>query len=71
MNAIYKRIVDLTLAIIGLIVAAPIMAVIVFLVWVDSPGNVIFAQERLGLHGRRFRMYKGSSGSRVGVFGPF
>jgi lipopolysaccharide/colanic/teichoic acid biosynthesis glycosyltransferase len=34
------------------------MAVIAFLVWLDSPGKVIFAQERLGLHGRRFRMYK-------------
>jgi lipopolysaccharide/colanic/teichoic acid biosynthesis glycosyltransferase len=58
MNALCKRILDLTLAIIGLIVTAPIMAVIAFLVWLDSPGKVIFAQERGGLHGRRFRMYK-------------
>lgn len=58
MNAICKRIIDVTLASIGLVIATPLMALIAIAVWLNSPGNVIFAHERLGLHGKRFRMYK-------------
>ncbi len=58
MNKIYKRIIDLTVAIVGLIIGAPIMGVIALLLRIESSGRVIFSQERLGLHGRRFRMHK-------------
>ena len=58
MNRICKRTLDLILAIIGLIIAAPLMAVIALLVWLDSRGNVIFAQKRLGLQGKPFWLYK-------------
>ena len=58
MNAICKRIIDLALASIGLVIAMPLMALIAIAVWLDSPGKIIFAQERLGLHGNRFKMYK-------------
>jgi lipopolysaccharide/colanic/teichoic acid biosynthesis glycosyltransferase len=53
-----KRIIDVTLAVIGLLIAAPIMAAIALLVWLDSPGPVFFAQQRLGLHGNLFWLYK-------------
>jgi lipopolysaccharide/colanic/teichoic acid biosynthesis glycosyltransferase len=53
-----KRIIDLTLSAIGLLIAAPIMAAIAVLVWLDSPGPVFFAQQRLGLHGQLFWLYK-------------
>jgi lipopolysaccharide/colanic/teichoic acid biosynthesis glycosyltransferase len=58
MNAHCKRAFDVSLAIIGLLLASPIMAVVAVLVWLDSPGNVFFSQERLGLQGRPFRLYK-------------
>ena len=58
MNAVSKRIFDVILALIGFIFAGPIIALVSLLVWLDSPGNVIFAQERLGLHGKRFWMFK-------------
>lgn len=34
------------------------MAVVSLLVWLDSPGSVIFAQERIGLNGKIFRIFK-------------
>jgi len=58
MNEICKRLIDVTLAAVGLILSAPVMGVIAFLLWIDSRKHVIFSQERLGLHGRPFRMHK-------------
>ena len=43
---------------IGLIIAAPLVGLICAAVWLDSPGPVIFAQERLGLKGKQFKIYK-------------
>jgi len=53
-----KRIFDISLAVIGLVISAPLLGVIAAMIWLESPGKIIFSQERLGLHGRRFRMYK-------------
>jgi exopolysaccharide biosynthesis polyprenyl glycosylphosphotransferase len=53
-----KRVFDFTLAGLGLIVLSPVMLVIAFLVKVNSPGPILHRQERVGLHGRTFRMLK-------------
>lgn len=53
-----KRILDLTLALLGLIVAWPLMAVIALLVWATLGSPVLFRQQRPGLHGRPFTLYK-------------
>ncbi|ADJ29597.1 sugar transferase [Nitrosococcus watsonii] len=53
-----KRTIDLLLSLLGLVIAAPVMIIIAACVWLDSPGNVIFAQKRLGLHGKLFDLYK-------------
>lgn len=58
MNTSIKRILDVTFALLGLILGAPLIAVIVLLVRLDSPGRAIFSQPRLGLRGRVFRMHK-------------
>jgi lipopolysaccharide/colanic/teichoic acid biosynthesis glycosyltransferase len=57
MSAI-RRIGDVVLAVIGLILGAPILGLVALAVWIDSPGPAIFAQERIGRGGKRFRMYK-------------
>ncbi|MGA2402123.1 MAG: sugar transferase [Syntrophobacteraceae bacterium] len=57
-NGLCKRCFDIFCAVLGLIVAAPTMGVISFLLKVESPGDVIFSQTRIGLHGKRFRMHK-------------
>jgi len=53
-----KRTVDLILSILGLLLAAPIMAVLTALVKLTSPGPVFYHQERVGLNGRVFTVHK-------------
>ncbi|MFN2602599.1 MAG: exopolysaccharide biosynthesis polyprenyl glycosylphosphotransferase [Gemmatimonadaceae bacterium] len=55
---IWKRIVDVVGAVLGLILLAPVFALIAFAVRFDSPGPIFFSQDRAGLGGRRFRMLK-------------
>jgi exopolysaccharide biosynthesis polyprenyl glycosylphosphotransferase len=53
-----KRAVDLAGAMAGLVVAAPVMLLLAAAIRLDSPGPVIFGQERIGTGGRRFRVLK-------------
>jgi exopolysaccharide biosynthesis polyprenyl glycosylphosphotransferase len=57
-EAFFKRLLDLVLASLGLVASAPIWLAIVIAIRLDSPGRVIFVQDRVGLRGRRFRFYK-------------
>jgi len=53
-----KRVFDMLGAMVGIILAAPLMALIAAAIKLDSPGSVFFGQERAGLGGRQFRMLK-------------
>lgn len=53
-----KRLVDVVVSLVGLVVASPIMLVAAVAVGCTSRGPVIFKQERIGLHNKPFRMYK-------------
>jgi lipopolysaccharide/colanic/teichoic acid biosynthesis glycosyltransferase len=53
-----KRLCDILLASTALILTAPLWAVIALAIRATSRGPILFAQERVGLHARRFRMYK-------------
>jgi exopolysaccharide biosynthesis polyprenyl glycosylphosphotransferase len=53
-----KRLIDLSGAAVGLIFFAPVMLIVAIAVALTSPGSVLFAQERYGMHKRRFRMLK-------------
>jgi lipopolysaccharide/colanic/teichoic acid biosynthesis glycosyltransferase len=53
-----KRVTDVCLAGVGLLLAAPIFAVVSLLIWLDEPGSVLFAQTRLGLNGKPFQLLK-------------
>lgn len=53
-----KRITDFLLALIALVLAAPFIALIALAIRLSSPGPVIFSQQRCGLNGRRFKLYK-------------
>ncbi|HEY64437.1 MAG TPA: sugar transferase [Caldilineae bacterium] len=53
-----KRILDVTLASILLIILSPLMLLIAIAIKLDSPGPVIYVQRRLGKNGRVFRFYK-------------
>lgn len=53
-----KRIFDVTFSSILLVVCALPMAMISLVVWLDSPGKVIYTQTRLGYEGKPFIIYK-------------
>lgn len=53
-----KRFIDLVIAWPALILGLPVWVLIGVLIKIDSPGPVLFCQERCGLNGRRFTMYK-------------
>lgn len=54
----FKRVVDIIGALTGIILSSPIMLVTALAIKMDSKGPVIFRQERVGMNGRRFNMYK-------------
>ena len=53
-----KRIVDFTVAMVGLIVLSPLLLIIAVAIRLDSPGPVFFRQRRLGKDGSTFRIFK-------------
>lgn len=55
---IIKRILDLTLTLIAMIVALPVMAVVALLVWIKIGTPVLFKQPRPGFHEKIFTIYK-------------
>jgi len=57
-NRLLKRIIDLFLCVILAGFCIPIAIFLVFLIKIDSPGNVFFKQLRTGKNGRKFLIYK-------------
>jgi lipopolysaccharide/colanic/teichoic acid biosynthesis glycosyltransferase len=53
-----KRAIDIGLCLLALPFFLPLMVVIGILIYLDSPGAVIFVQRRTGKDGKRFPMYK-------------
>jgi exopolysaccharide biosynthesis polyprenyl glycosylphosphotransferase len=53
-----KRVFDETAALILLLLTAPLWVLIAVAIRLDSPGPVFFVQDRVGRHGKWFRLYK-------------
>ena len=53
-----KRVLDIMLSLVLLLLLSPLFLVTAFLIMITSPGPVFFIQERVGLNKRRFRLYK-------------
>lgn len=53
-----KRVFDVCFSATVLVLAAPFMGLIALLIRLTSPGPIFFVQERIGLNGIPFRMYK-------------
>jgi undecaprenyl-phosphate galactose phosphotransferase len=62
---LYKRAFDSVLAAIGMVLLAPVFAVIAFSIKLDSRGPIFYTQTRVGRNGRQFNFYKFRS-MRVG-----
>ncbi len=55
----FKRLRDIVFSLIALILLSPIMLIITIVVFIDSPkASPIFMQERVGLNGKVFKLYK-------------
>lgn len=57
-GAAARRILDIALAIVGLVVLSPIILLICIAIFLEGGRPVIFSQVRFGYGGRRFVMYK-------------
>ncbi len=57
-NAALKRLIDFVLALTGLVLASPLIALLAWLVKRQDGGPAFFVQERMGIDGRLFRMIK-------------
>lgn len=57
-QATLKRVVDVAIAVIGLIVTAPLWPVIALAIKLCDRGPVFYSQERVGQNGRIFRLFK-------------
>lgn len=53
-----KRMLDIILSLVVLTLTAPVMAIVAIAIKLETPGPAIFSQERMGLLGRRFTVYK-------------
>lgn len=53
-----KHLLDISGALFGLTLAAPVMTLFAILIKVTSPGPVFFKQTRAGRNGRKFKMFK-------------
>jgi exopolysaccharide biosynthesis polyprenyl glycosylphosphotransferase len=53
-----KRSTELFLCTAGIILISPILILVAVFIKLESGGSVFFKQERVGLYGRRFQMYK-------------
>ncbi len=53
-----KRLLDVTLASVGLVLSAPLLALLAVLIRLESPGHPFYTQTRAGRDGRPFSIYK-------------
>jgi putative colanic acid biosynthesis UDP-glucose lipid carrier transferase len=58
LNQQLKRTFDLTVAGLGVVLISPLLLLIALSVALSSPGPILFLQDRYGIDGRRFRIYK-------------
>lgn len=54
----FKRGFDISVSVLGLIICAPIVGLATIVIKIVSPGPVFFKQERVGLRGKMFNIYK-------------
>jgi exopolysaccharide biosynthesis polyprenyl glycosylphosphotransferase len=53
-----KRIVDVVISTLAMVLLAPLFLLVALAIKLDSPGPVLYRQQRVGEHGRRFTMLK-------------
>ena len=59
-----KRVLDFIIAAVCLVVFAPLFLICIVAIWLEDGAPTIFRQERIGLHGKPFYIYKFGSMTR-------
>jgi len=57
-SSFFKRLLDIFVSSIMLVLLSPLFCVVALLIKKESKGDVIFSQNRVGLRGKEFKMYK-------------
>ena len=57
-NRLFKRIFDITATVVGGILILPVIAIVAILIYLDSPGPIVFGHKRVGQGGKEFPCYK-------------
>jgi sugar transferase (PEP-CTERM system associated) len=58
LTSISKGTFEMLLALIGLVAVSPLLAISALIIKLESPGPVFYRQERVGLHGKTFKLIK-------------
>ncbi|MBR1799153.1 MAG: sugar transferase [Bacteroidales bacterium] len=53
-----KRIADIVISLLALIILSPVFLITAIIIKLSSPGPVFYVQERIGYHGKPFKMHK-------------
>lgn len=57
-HSVFKRCLDIVGSIVGLLILAIVFVPVAIAIKLDSPGPILYSQERYGLQGRAFRIWK-------------
>ncbi|NDJ76396.1 MAG: sugar transferase [Chloroflexi bacterium] len=57
-SRLIKRAIDIALTLLALPVVGPLIGLVALAIKLDTPGPIFFSQERVGLNGKRFKVYK-------------
>ena len=57
-SSLVKRVFDIALAAAGLLLLAPFLPLFALAIWVEDRGPIFYSQERMGLDGRSFQIWK-------------
>ena len=57
-NKVFKRLIDVVLSGLGIVVLAPVYLIVALAIKMDDPGPVFFRQKRVGLHKSHFHILK-------------
>lgn len=55
---LFKRVMDIVIVLLASVIAIPIIIIFSFFIIIESKGNPIYTQMRLGQNGNEFKMYK-------------
>ena len=57
-NRFFKRLIDIALSLLGLILLSWLFLIIAIAIYIDDPGPILFKQKRIGIHKTTFNLHK-------------